>query len=51
MDMIKRSQKPSQMRDTGTNHHAVHNLMARVPDVEFVRIPFLWNLIQYQLHL
>jgi hypothetical protein len=51
MDVIKRPQKPYQMRDTSTNYHTMHDLMARAPDIEFVRVPLLWNLVDCQLHL
>jgi hypothetical protein len=51
IDVIKRPQKPNQMRDTSTNYDTVHDLMARAPDVEFVRVPFLWNLVNCQLYL
>jgi hypothetical protein len=51
IDVIKRPQKPNQMRDTSTNYDTVHDLMARAPDVEFVRVPFLWNLVSCQLYL
>jgi hypothetical protein len=51
MDVIKRPQEPNQLRDTSTNYDTVHDLMARAPGVEFVRVPFLWNLVSCQLYL
>ena len=40
MHMIERPQQSEQMRDTGTDYQAVHDLVTCAPDIEAVGIPF-----------
>jgi hypothetical protein len=44
MYMIECSEKPIEVRDTGTYDQTVHDLVTGAPDVESIGIPFLGNL-------
>jgi hypothetical protein len=46
MYMIRCSQQPVQVSNPSTYNQTMHNLVARAPNVESVRVPFLGDLVQ-----
>jgi hypothetical protein len=44
MYMVKCSQQTKQVGNASTDNQAMHDLVARAPDIKSIGIPFLWDL-------